>query len=111
MIKVIIQCPTNLAGVAAKIGKAFDPDVGGEKSFYAVYPSDHSEEAPKPALYLETGFYSTVEFSALIEFLLSNPVELHNYCVNDYASRWPELTPPTQVECQSFCDSAALSKH
>lgn len=108
MIKIIIQCPTDLADVAAKIGKAFDPDIGGEKSFYAVYPSDHSEESPKPALYLETGFYATQEFSNLMRALLASPSNLFDYCKSDYAARWPSLTPPTLDECEKFSIGATM---
>ncbi len=106
--KVKIAAPLSLADVCARIGKAMDPDVGGERSFYRVYPEGHSEETPQPPLRLETQFYATQGFAESLTALLTNPVALHQVCLSDYAARWSSLTPPTLAECQQFCSQTTL---
>ncbi|WP_198314533.1 hypothetical protein [Chitinibacter sp. GC72] len=103
-----LTAPTSLTEICAKIGKAFDPDTGGEYSFYAVYPVGHSGDTPLPAVQIQTQFYAVPEFAASLPYLLADPELLHASCELDYSRRWPELTAPTLTECQAFCAQTNL---
>ncbi len=94
--RVTLTAPMELVDVCAKIGKAFDPDVGGEKSFYEI--DGH----------LETQFPAIPEFAASLPYLIESPTLLHQSCLKDYAARWPELEPPTLAECEQFCNQVTL---
>jgi hypothetical protein len=41
-------------------------------------------------------------------YMLANPEALHQRCLDDYAARWADLTPPTLEECQAFCAAVVL---
>ena len=94
--KVKLTAPLALTDVCAKIGKAFDPDVGGEKSFYEV--DGH----------IETQFPAVPSFAASLPYLMASPELLHQSCQLDYATRWPELEAPTLVDCAAFCNQVTL---
>ena len=94
--KVKLTAPLTLADVCAKIGKAFDPDTGGEKSFYEIDGR------------LETQFPAVPEFAASLPYLMASPELLHQSCALDYATRWPELESPTLEDCEAFCNQTTL---
>ena len=91
-----ITVPLAQAASAAKIGKAFDPDVGGEISFTEI----------EGELVCSTPCTSAFKDQALA--LMSDPVALHQACLADYASRWPELTSPTLAECEEFISTLSI---
>lgn len=107
-VKVRLTAPLALEDVCAKVGKAFDPDVGGEKSFFKVWPQGHTEETPLAPLHLETQFYATPDFAAALPHLIASASLLHQSCVLDFETRWPDWTPPTLKECEAFCKQATL---
>jgi hypothetical protein len=91
--RLSITLSADLAEIAAKIGRALDPDVGGESSFVT------SEDG----LTISTSTPCTPEFKAQSEYLLANPEALHAAVSADYLARWGDMTPPTLAECQAFC--------
>jgi hypothetical protein len=91
-----IRCPIELADTAAAIGRALDPDTGGDKSFLEVEGE------------LVASTRCTEEFKAQAIAMLSDPAMLHGAVSADYASRWADLVPPTLAECQSFCAVATI---
>ena len=78
-------------GIAAKIGKGFDPDSAGEYSFHDNGDGTISTSTP-----------CTPEFKAQGEYLMTNPDALFMAMKAAYAERWADLTPPTLAECQAF---------
>ena len=87
-----LTLPVELADIAAKIGKALDPDSGGEKSFVA------SEDG----LTISTSTPCTEEFAEQAQAMLTDPSMLHAAVSQDYATRWPDLVAPTLAECDLF---------
>lgn len=77
--------------IAAKIGKGFDPDSGGEHSF--VDNGDGTISTSTPC---------TPEFKAQGEYLMTNPEALYMAMQAAYAERWADLVPPTLAECEAF---------
>lgn len=92
-----ITAPIELADTASKIGKAFDPDVGGEFSFTEI---DGLLVCSTPC---------TTVFKAQALALMGDADGLYQACLADYASRWPDLTPPTLEECEEFLDNVEVS--
>ncbi len=80
--------------IAAKIGKGFDPDSGGEHSFIDNGDGTISTSTP-----------CTPEFKAQGEYLMTNPEALFMAMQSAYAERWSYLVPPTLEECQQFINA------
>lgn len=77
--------------IAAKVGRAFDPDSGGSESFHDNGDGTISTSTP-----------CTPEFKAQGDYLMTNPDALFMAMQAAYAERWADLTPPTLAECQAF---------
>ena len=45
----------------------------------------------------------TARFKAQADYLLEHPADLFAFVAQDYATRWPDLVPPTLAECEAFC--------
>ena len=88
-----ISLPAALADIAAMVGKALDPDSGGERSFVT------SEDG----LTISTSTPCTTAFAQQAAYMLGHPEALHAAVSQDYAARWADLVPPTLEECQAFC--------
>ena len=88
-----ISLPAALAPIAAAIGRALDPDVGGADSF--TLSSDE--------LTISTSTPCTSAFAQQAAYMLSHPEALHAAVSQDYAARWADLVPPTLAECEAFC--------
>ena len=76
---------------AAKVGKAFDPDTGGEYSF-----------CTNPDGTLSTSTPCDAEFKATADYLMTDASALHQAITQKYSERWADLTPPTLDECAAF---------
>lgn len=91
-----ITVPAALAGTAAAMGRAFDPDTGGDKSFHP--------DADGLTISMTTP--CRPEFKAGAIRMLQHPDEAYAFCLAEYARRWPDLTPPTLSEVHAFCVAA-----
>ncbi len=89
-----ITVPDTLKEVAAKIGKALDPDAAGEYSFTDRGNGTINVTTPCRA-----------EFKAQAEYMTTHPDMLYQVILADYATRWPELVAPTLADCTLFCNS------
>jgi len=85
-----------MTDIAAAIGRALDPDQGGDKSFVL------SEDA----LTISTSTPCTEEFAQQAGYMLTHPEALHQAVSADYAARWSDLVQPTLAECEQFCAEA-----
>lgn len=93
-----ITVPASLADVAAMVGRAMDPDTGGDKSFTL----DESGET------VTCRTVCRPEFRARALAMLTDPSILWYACQQDYAQRWPDHTPPTLEQCQAFAKAATI---
>lgn len=93
--------------IAAKLGRAFDPDVGGAYSFTRTI-TGYDGETPiyGDTLFCKTG--CTEAFKQQAFAMSQNAALLHGACLQDYATRWPDLTPPTLAECEAFVAQVVL---
>lgn len=89
-----ITVPDTLKDIAAKIGKALDPDAGGEYSFTARGDGTINVTTPCEQQFKE---------QALV--MMQYPTVLYEKVLEQYTTRWAELTPPTLAECELFCAS------
>lgn len=88
-----ITLPANRADIAAAIGRALDPDTGGEHSFT---PSEDG-------LTISCTTPCEPHFKAQAEYMMLHPEALHAAVSAHYATRWPDLPCPTLADCQAFC--------
>ena len=95
-----IKLPAELAPIAAAIGRALDPDVGGADSF--TLSSD--------GLTISTSTPCTAAFAQQAEYMLGHPEALFAAVSADYAARWADLVPPTLTECEAFCSGVIVPK-
>lgn len=102
-----ITVPASLYDVACAITRALDPDTGGCKSWGPRIRVDVDGNEVTPSSYT-TSTPCTPEFKTQALQLLQLPEALHQVVSADYASRWPDLTPPTLAECQAFCAGAVI---
>ena len=100
---VKIKLPVAMADIAAAIGRALDPDTGGDKSFSRDVTGADAEGLPIFGDTISTSTPCTEEFHAQATYMLANPQALHAAVSADYAARWADLVPPTLKECEQFC--------
>ena len=93
-----IRVDASLADIASKIGRAFDPDVGGADSF----------RLDPDGLTISTTTPCTSDFKISAKAMLADHSILFSACSLDYAVRWTGLTPLTLNECEAFCVSARM---
>ena len=91
-----ITIPPELLLVGKAIARAMDNDVGGYESYNPVTDGEtivaYVADTPCTGDFYEGALY-----------MLANPAALYQRCLDDYAARWADLTPPTLEECQAFC--------
>ena len=87
-----VTVPDALVPVAKMLSKAFDEDSGGDLAFESTtYVSPITEH-----------------LAAAAPYLLLDPAALHASVAADYASRWPDLDPPTLDDVTQFCEQATI---
>lgn len=94
---ILIAVPVSMLTLAAKMAQAFDPDVGGAKSFDTLRATNGT------TTYAVSYSPATELFAQQAVYFKANPADLHAAVVADYTARWASLTPPTLTECQTFC--------
>lgn len=97
--QITLTIPESLREIANRIGKAFDPDTGG----------DHTFDGEAVDGLISVTIPCVREFADAMPFFAMSPEALHESVLRDYALRWPELVPPTVAECQAFCNAVSLS--
>lgn len=82
-----------------------DPDSGGAESFSMLRCSADGITATHVVCdTLLTGY-----FSAQCQAMLSDHALLSGACAQDYAARWPGMTPPTPEQCQQFLGTSLIA--
>ena len=105
---ITITVPAALYNVACAVARALDPDVGGADSFGPRLRADDDGVEYAPDSYTTTT-PCVPAFAAQALAMASNPAMLHYAVTADYATRWPDLTPPTLAECEDFCTGAVIT--
>lgn len=101
-IDLTLPYSPEMAAICAKIGKAMDNDIGGERSFQRTV-TGYDGETPIYGDTLRCVAGCAPGFKANVEYFKSSPDALFAACAADYALRWPDLVPPTLAECEQFC--------
>lgn len=104
MAYLSITLPHTFAALAAMVGRALDPDTGGDKSFVRDVLRYEGEEV----IYADTITAAgpcTEAFHAQVQAMMADASLLHAVVAADYAARWAELVPPTLAECESFVNA------
>lgn len=92
--------PESIKPVAARIAKAFDPDVAGERSFDILKATKGSEQ------YAVSHSPCIERLASNAAYMLADPEVLFATVSEDYATRWQELVAPTLDECTQFANAA-----
>ena len=100
---VKIKLPVDMADIAAAIGRALDPDTGGDKSFSRDVTGADAEGLPIFGDTISTSTPCTEAFSTQAMYMLTHPEALYAAVSADYAARWVDMTAPTLAECEQFC--------
>jgi hypothetical protein len=95
--------PIALRALANTIWRALDPDTGGGLSFDTLRASDATG-----AEYALTSALCTTDFAAQAPYLIATPAALHQVVSADYATRWPDLVPPSPEDVAEFCAAARI---
>lgn len=95
---MVIAAPLALTDIANAIGRALDPDVGGDRSFAGVLCA----ESPPPATHVVCDVLLTGAFAQQCQGMLGQADLLHAACGADYAARWAALDAPSLHDCASF---------
>lgn len=93
--QITLTIPEGLRAVANKIGKAFDPDTGG----------DHTFDGDAVDGRITVSVPCEKEFAEAMGAFAASPEFLFWSVTRDYENRWPDLVPPTLEECQAFCSA------
>lgn len=97
-----ITVPAALYDTACAIARSLDPDSGGAASWGPRTTLDADGNEFTPDSYT-TSTPCTSEFKQQAIAMLQDPMLLHYAVSQDYATRWPDLTPPTLEQCEAFC--------
>lgn len=110
MIYTTLKFPVALIDIANAVARAIDPDTGGDKTF--VLPP--TKNAQGKAIPVPTEITKALpffdSFAPQVEYMLGNADALYAFVSADYATRWPDLTPPTKAEVQAFCAGVVIVK-
>jgi hypothetical protein len=103
-----LTIPANLYDIACAISRAMDVDLGGANSWgpRTKYEHESGIEITPDSYTMTTP--CTAEFKAQAVQLLQYPDALFDVVSADYATRWPDLTPPTLEDCEAFCAGAVI---
>ena len=102
---MVIATPLALADAANTIGRALDPDVGGDRSFAVVLCA----ETPRPATHVVFVVLLTGGCAMQCQTMLAHAEMLHAASGADYAARWPELEAPSLADCTEFLENSIIT--
>jgi hypothetical protein len=112
---LIIILPVALAGIAASIGRALDPDTGGAESFKREITGYTGEGMDMQPIYGDTikcvtPCSPTFKETALALFADKTGQMLFSVVSADYANRWQGFDCPTLDDCSAFVNQAAVGQ-
>lgn len=102
--------PAPLGAIGAVVGRALDPDTGGDRTFVpldAEYDAD-GKLTKQPTRLWVSDCPITAEYAQVLPYLLSTPAALLGTIQLDFAARFPDEPLPTLAECEAFCAAASV---
>lgn len=102
--------PAPLGPIGAAVGRALDPDTGGDRTF-VPYDAEYDEAGnitKEPTKLWVSACPVIAELAAGIPYLLSDPAALLGTIERDFAVRFPDAALPTLDECETFCNAVVL---
>jgi hypothetical protein len=94
--------PAALLDIANAIGRALDPDAGGDQTFSIPLPS------PANPTHYGASTAAAESFVQTIQAVMAGQIALVDAVAADYAQRWPEITPPSAEQCTAFINQATI---
>lgn len=97
--------PAPLGPIGAAVGRALDPDTGGDKTFVPM-DAEYDEAGnitKQPTKLWACNCPVTTDLALGIPHLLSTPAALLGTIELDYSIRFPEIPRPTLTDCEEFC--------
>ena len=107
-ICITIPGTAELYQIGYAISLALNPDKGETNNFGPEFVPDADGNMVRPEVYTTYDFPCSENFAATAQALAADPVLMHAAVCADYATRWPDLTPPTLAECEAFCALALV---
>ncbi len=95
---IVMIIPAALLAVGNAIGRALDPDIGGEHTFSVPLSADGTE----PVTHYGASTAAAESFVQTVQAVTTEQVGLVELVAADYAARWPGLAPPSAEECAAF---------
>ena len=102
--------PAPLGAIGAAVGRALDPDTGGDRTFVPL-DAQYDEAgniAKEPTKLWVSACPVIAELAASIPYLLADPAALLASIERDFAARFPDAPIPTLAECAEFCAAATV---
>lgn len=106
--RLAITVPAALYDTACAVARALDPDVGGANSFGPRHRLDEEGNPTQPSHY-STETPCTTAFATQAKTLMAAPQMLHAVVLADYATRWPDIAPPSLADMQAFAAMAVVT--
>lgn len=102
--------PAPLGAIGAAVGRALDPDTGGDRTFVPL-DAEYDEVGnitKQPTKLRVSNCPVIAEVAASIPYLLSSPEMLLATIKRDFAARFPDVPVPPLAECAEFCAQATV---
>lgn len=102
--------PAPLGPIGAAVGRALDPDTGGDKTFVPL-DAEYDDEGTltkQPTKLWVCACPVEEKLALVIPHLLSTPLALRTTIEIDFALRFPDEVVPTLAECEAFCAQARV---
>jgi hypothetical protein len=102
--------PAPLGAIGAAVGRALDPDIGGDHTFVPLDAQyDEAGDITKQPTKLWVSNCPVIaEVAASIPYLLASPEMLLATIERDFATRFQDVPVPTLAECAEFCAAAVV---
>ena len=103
--------PAPLGVIGAAVGRALDPDCGGDHTFVPL-DAEYDENGnitKQPTKLWVCACPVIPELAASIPYLLASPEMLLATIDRDFAARFPDVPVPTLAECEAFCTQCTIT--
>lgn len=108
-ICITIPGTAEMHAIGYAISLALNPDKGETNNFGPEFVPDADGNMVRPEVYTTYDFPCSEAFAATAQALASDAQLMYTTVTADYASRWPDITPPTEEECQKFCKAVQIT--
>ena len=107
-ICITIPGTAEMYAIGYAISLALNPDKGETNNFGPEFVPDADGNMVRPEVYTTYEFPCSENFAATAQALASDAQLMYATVTSDYASRWPDMTPPTLSDCEAFCAAVTI---